>query len=192
LIAAIVLSAGKSERMGGQPKALLNFRGKTFLEHVLSAVSDSGITTTVVVVGHHQKEIRAAFASRYLVFNPDYEQGMSTSVQAGIKALPAGVRGAGVFLVDHPLIDVRTIQKLTERLSPGGIVLPVYQGRRGHPVFFGADLFDEILALRPDQGLNTVVRSDPARITEVLVENAGVLSDIDTPQQFENLLRDGY
>jgi molybdenum cofactor cytidylyltransferase len=191
LIAAIVLSAGKSERMGGQPKALLKFRRKTFLEHVLSAVRDSGITTTVVVVGHHQKEIRAAFASTYLVFNPDYEQGMSTSVQAGIRALPAGVQGAGVFLVDHPLIDVQTVQKLTEKLTPQTIVLPVHKGRRGHPVFFGAGLFDEILALGADQGLNTVVRADPSRITEIAVEDVGVLSDIDTREQFENLLHEG-
>lgn len=177
--------------MGGQPKALLKFRGKSFLEHVLSAVRDSGITTTVVVVGHHQKEIRAAFTSMYLVFNPDYEQGMSTSVQAGIRALPAGVQGAGVFLVDHPLIDVQTVQKLTDKLTPHSIVLPVHKERRGHPVFFGAGLFDEILALNADQGLNTVVRRDPSRITEVPVEDAGVLSDIDTPEQFENLLREG-
>jgi len=177
--------------MGGQPKALLRFRGKTFLEHVLSAVRDSGITTTVVVVGHHQKEIRQAFAATNLVFNPDYEQGMSTSVQSGIRALPAGVQGMGVFLVDHPLIDERTVQKLTEKLTPHTIVLPVHKGRRGHPVFFGAGLFEEILALSADQGLNTVVRRDPSRITEVPVEDVGVLSDIDTPEQFENLLREG-
>jgi molybdenum cofactor cytidylyltransferase len=191
LIAAIVLAAGKSERMGGHPKALLKFRGKTFLEHVLDGVKGAGIDTTVIVVGHHQNEIASALNPANLVFNPEYQQGMSTSVRAGIKALPDGIQGAGIFLVDHPLIDASTIVTLAAQLRPGSIVVPVHDGRRGHPVFFSADLFHEILGLRPDQGLNTVVRKDPGRIIEVPVDNPGVLSDIDTPAQFEKLLHEG-
>jgi CTP:molybdopterin cytidylyltransferase MocA len=191
LIAAIILAAGKSERMGGRPKALLKFRGKTFLEHVLAAVNDAGITTAAVVVGHHKSEIAAAFPRLSLVFNPDYEQGMSTSVQAGLRTLPAGIRGAGIFLVDHPLIDAATVAMLARELVPGGIVVPVCQGRRGHPVFFGADLFDEVLSLGAGQGLNIVVRKDPSRVTEVAVANSGVLLDVDTLEELENLLRGG-
>jgi CTP:molybdopterin cytidylyltransferase MocA len=191
LIAAIILAAGKSERMGGRPKALLKFRGKTFLEHVLAAANDAGITTAVVVVGHHRDEIAAAFPTLNLVFNPDYEQGMSTSVQAGLRTLTAGITGAGIFLVDHPLIDAATVAMLARQLVPAGIVLPVYQGRRGHPVFFGEDLFDEVLSLGAGQGLNIVVRKDPSRVTEVPVTNPGVLLDVDTPEELENLLRRG-
>jgi len=190
LIAAIVLTAGKSERMGGRPKALLEFKGRTFLEHILDAIETSGISRSVVVVGHHRKEITSALNLPFAVFNPNYEQGMSTSVQAGIRALPAGVAGAGIFLVDQPLIDADTINALRAELSPKHIVLPFHERRRGHPAFFASDIFEEILELGPDQGLNTVVRRDPSRITEVVVGNPGVLRDIDTPEEFENLLRE--
>ena len=190
MLAAVVLSAGKSERMGGRPKALLQLKGKTFLEHVLESIARSGIPQAVVVVGHHRSEIEEAFPSLPLVFNPNYEQGMSTSVQAGIRALPPGVESAGVFLVDQPRIEPETILSVTSQLRPGHIVLPVHEGRRGHPVFFSADLFSEILELKPDQGLNVVVRRDPQRIIEVPVKNLGILQDIDTPDELAKLLRE--
>jgi len=176
--------------MGGRPKALLQLKGKTFLEHVLESIARSGIPQAVVVVGHHRSEIEEAFPSLPLVFNPNYEQGMSTSVQAGIRALPPGVESAGVFLVDQPRIEPETILSVTSQLRPGHIVLPVHEGRRGHPVFFSADLFSEILELKPDQGLNVVVRRDPQRIIEVPVKNFGILQDIDTPDELAKLLRE--
>jgi len=176
--------------MMGRPKALLRFKGRTFLEHVLGAIEAAGIAHTAVVVGHHRREIDAALALPNLVFNANYEQGMSTSVQAGIRALPAGVSAAGIFLVDHPLIDATTIRSLSGRLEPGRIALPFHEGRRGHPVFFSSELFGEILDLRADQGLNVVVRRDPARVIEVPVSNGGVLRDIDTPEEFEKLLHE--
>ena len=191
MIAAIVLTAGKSERMGGRPKALLQFEGRTFLEHVLGAIGSAGITRVAVVVGHHRNEIVSALSLPTVVFNPNFEQGMSTSVQAGIQALPSGVTGAGIFLVDHPLIDSTTIRVLYTQLQPGRIALPIHRGRRGHPVFFSSELFGEILALSADQGLNVVVRRDAGRVTEVPIANAGVLRDIDTPEEFEKLLHEG-
>jgi molybdenum cofactor cytidylyltransferase len=187
VIAAIVLSAGKSERMGS-PKALLQYRGQSFLERILDAVAASQLNPSVVVAGHHYDLIVQAFPDFPVVFNPNYEQGMSTSVQAGIRALPQGLDGVAIFLVDHPLIDPETIERLVCQLSPGHIVVPVNDGRRGHPVIFAADLLDEILELASDQGLNTVVKRNRARVVEVIVENSGVLRDIDTPEQFARLL----
>jgi molybdenum cofactor cytidylyltransferase len=174
----------------GQPKALLRFRGQTFLERILAAIGDAGLAEIAVVVGHHRVEIQQAFPDLPLVFNPDYNQGMSSSVKAGVRALPSGVIGAGIFLVDHPLIDEATIRLLSASLRSGHIVLPSHEDRRGHPVFFAAELFPEILALGPDEGLNKLVRRDPERLITVPVPNPGVLQDIDTPQQFENLLRE--
>jgi molybdenum cofactor cytidylyltransferase len=190
LISAIVLSAGKSERMG-RPKALLEFEGTTFLQRILNAIEESDIEgAVVVVVGHHRREIEHAVNLPAVVFNPDYEQGMSTSVQAGVRALPADSTGVALFLVDHPLVDAALINQLIPWLRQGTIVVPVHNGRRGHPVLFAADLFGEILALTPNQGLNTVVRKDPARVIHVPVADQGVLCDIDTPQQLEKLLRE--
>jgi len=189
MIAAIVLSAGKSERMGS-PKALLEFRGQTFLATILAAIASARMASVVVVAGHHYDRIVHAFPNARVVFNPNYEQGMSTSVQAGIRSLSdgPGIDGAAIFLVDHPIIDRQTIDALAARLSPGRIVVPLCEGRRGHPVLFAADLFAEILELAPDQGLNTVVKRNRDRVVEVTVDNPGVLRDIDTPEQFARLL----
>jgi molybdenum cofactor cytidylyltransferase len=174
----------------GRPKALLRYKERTFLEHILGSIAAAGIGSTVIVVGHHRVEISDAFPDLRLVFNPDYEQGMSTSVKAGTAALPSGLRGAGVFLVDHPLIDPETIALLSKEVRPGKIVLPSFEGRRGHPVFFSSEVFPEILSLGADEGLNVVVRRDPARVVAVPVADSGVLQDIDTPEQFEKLLHE--
>src|SRR5262245_11375230 len=187
LIAAIVLSAGKSERMG-RPKALLEFRGKTFLDHILAAISQSPIGHIAVVTGHHREAIEKAAALPGAVFNANYAQGMITSVQTGIRALPKTVSGAALFLVDHPLIRPATIRQLVDHLEPGSIALPVHAGRRGHPVLFAVELFDEILSLTVNEGLNVVVRRDARRIIEVRVDDPGVLRDVDTPEEFEALL----
>jgi molybdenum cofactor cytidylyltransferase len=185
-IAAIVLAAGKSERMGF-PKALLKLGQQTFLERILGAIKQSSIERTVVVVGRHRDEIQNAFPDLPLVFNPIWEQGMTTSFQAGIRALPQGIEGAVLFLVDHPWIEPATIRALVARLQPGGIVVPVFAGRRGHPVVFSNAVMQEILALGPDVGANTVVRRDPARVVEMTIDAPGILRDIDTAEQFEAL-----
>ena len=111
MISAIVLAAGKSERMG-RPKALLEFRGRTFLENILDTISRSPIAHTSIVVGHHRREIENAVQGASIVFNPDYEQGMVTSLQTGIRALPPTSIGAFLFLVDHPVVEVETIEAM--------------------------------------------------------------------------------
>jgi molybdenum cofactor cytidylyltransferase len=189
MISAIVLAAGKSERMG-KPKALLPFRGRTFLENILDTISHSTIEHTIVVVGHHREEIARTVKGFEVVFNQDYEQGMITSFQAGIRVLPWDATGAFLFLVDHPLVEVETLERLIERLAPGRIIVPTYEGRRGHPVLFAPDVLDEILALPPTEGANIVVRKDPSRVIEVPVKAPGILVDIDTPEQFEELSKE--
>jgi molybdenum cofactor cytidylyltransferase len=186
MLGAIVLAAGKSERMGF-PKALLRLGGQAFLERILHAIAASPIERTVVVVGRHRDEIHEAFPDQTLIFNPIWQQGMTTSLQAGIRALPDGMDGAALFLVDHPWIESSTIHALLGHLRPGNIVVPVYEGRRGHPVVFSGSVLEEILALGPDTGANTVVRRDPGRVVEVPVEAPGILRDVDTAEQFEAL-----
>jgi molybdenum cofactor cytidylyltransferase len=225
LISAIVLAAGKSERMGS-PKALLPIYGRTFLENILDAISRTSIEETVVVVGHHRKEIEAALKlhsaerkrdsaqpqnaerkrdsaqpqnaerkrdsaqPQKLVFNPDYEKGMITSFQTGIRALSWDMSGAFLFLVDHPLVEPATIEPMIAHLAPNRIVLPTFEGRRGHPVLFSSEVLEEILALPSSEGANIVVRKDLDRIVEVPVNAPGILVDVDTPEQFEKLRGD--
>jgi molybdenum cofactor cytidylyltransferase len=171
----------------GRPKALLPFRGRTFLENILDAISRSSIKNTIIVIGHHRADITARLNLPNLIFNPDYEQGMVTSFQAGIRALPRDSAGAVLFLVDHPVVEPETIDALVQSFAPGRIVIPVFNGRRGHPVFFAAEVLQEVLALPPSQGANIVVRKDPGRIVEVAVDSAGILVDVDTPEDFEKL-----
>jgi len=175
----------------GRPKALLPFRGKTFLENIVDRIAESSVRHVVVVVGHHRKEIeeRLPVPAR-IVFNPDYEQGMITSFQTGIRALPSGTAGALLFLVDHPVVDPETIEALIAHLEPDRIVLPVFEGRRGHPVLFASAILQEVLALPASQGANIVVRKDPSRIIQVPVDSAGILVDVDTPEDFNRLEND--
>src|SRR4029079_8800185 len=98
-IAAVVLSGGKSERMG-TAKALLQYRGVTFLDRILSSIRSAGIQDVAVVAGHHHHLIATEFPNSSITFNAGYEQGMSTSVQAGLRVLPGTVDGALIFLVD--------------------------------------------------------------------------------------------
>jgi len=187
LIAAIVLAAGKSERMG-RPKALLQLQGKTFLEHILDAISTSSVAETVVVAGHHRDEIEKHVSIRVpVIFNPAYERGMITSFQAGIRSLSDGISGGLLFLVDHPLVDSSTIQTLIANFAPNRIVLPVFEGRRGHPVLFAVEVLQEVLALPASEGANIVVRRDPNRIVHVPVTSPGILVDVDTPEDFQKL-----
>jgi molybdenum cofactor cytidylyltransferase len=186
LIAAIVLAAGKSERMG-QPKALLIYHGRTFLEQILGTIRESSIESTVVVLGHDRESIESSVSLGVSVFNEDYEKGMTTSFQAGIRALAPEVDGAVIFLVDHPVVDPQTVDLLISKFLPGRIVLPLHKGRRGHPVLFSREVLEEILELSPTSGANVVVRRSQERITEVEVSQPGILVDIDTPENFERL-----
>ena len=186
MVSAIVLAAGKSERMG-RPKALLQFRGRTFLENILEAISRSSIKSTCVVLGHHREAIERSMRLPSVVFNPDYEQGMITSLQAGIRALPPGIIGSFLFLVDHPLVDTLTIEAMIPSLAPNLIVQPTFEGRRGHPVLLGVEILKEILELPVLQGADAVVRKDPGRIIEVPVNTPGILVDVDTPEEYQKL-----
>ena len=171
----------------GRPKALLPYRGTTFLERILEVIRQSSISDSVVVLGHDRDVIARNVEIPKSAYNPDYEKGMMTSFQVGIRALPDAGKAAMLFLVDHPLVSVETIERLQEKFSPGSIVLPVCTGRRGHPVLFSRDVLDEILEHPPDCGANTVVRARPERVIEVPVDDPTILIDVDTPDEFEAL-----
>ena len=174
----------------GTPKALLPIFGRTFLENILNTISGTSIQETIVVLGHHRQEIERAVPLETSIFNPDYEKGMITSFQAGIRTLSWDSSGAFLFLVDHPLTDKNTIEAMIMQLAPNRIVLPTFEGRRGHPVLFSSEVLEEILALPFSQGANIVVRKNPDRIVEVPVNAPGILVDVDTPEQFEKLRRE--
>src|SRR5207244_12525614 len=104
----------------GRPKALLPIQGRTFLENILDAISRTSIEDTIVVLGHHRDQIERSVSLPSVVFNPDYERGMITSFQAGIRKLCRDTTGAFLFLVDQPLVASTTIAPLLLSLAPDG------------------------------------------------------------------------
>jgi len=188
-VVGLILAAGKSERMG-RPKPLLPFRGSCFLTHVLTEASCSKLTEVKVVLGHHAKAILQALPEiepKTLVHS-DYEYGQLSSLQCGLKHLTsAGLDGVMVLLIDHPMVHRDLVNRLIETFTQNdsSIVIPSFEHRRGHPMIFGADLFNELLAAPLDQGAVSVVRKHSHEILHLEVDEPGVLVDIDTPEAYE-------
>ena len=174
----------------GRPKALLPFQGRCFLTHILTEATHSELTDVMVVLGHQSDGILKALPEiePRTLLNRDYEYGQLSSLQCGLRHLGlARVDGLMVFLIDHPMIHRTLVNQLIEAFSQNAssIVLPSFEHRRGHPMIFGADLFNELLVAPLDQGAISVVRKHSHRILHLEVDEPGVLVDIDTPEAYE-------
>lgn len=194
MIAAIVLAGGASQRMGA-PKALLPFRGTTFLEAILDAALATGLAPRVVVVGYDSDKILShiVLADVVVAVSEAPHLGPIGSIRAGVRAvLNQPVEGVLVCHVDQPHVRIETMQTLVDtfRRERPAIIVPTYQGRRGHPVLFGRPVFAELWGPSPDRdGARAIVHQDPARVREVSVDDRAVLDDIDTPEAYQKLLR---
>jgi len=192
MIAALVLAAGESSRMGTD-KARLSYENSTFLETILTTLAKAGIERVAVVLGHHAEEIRRAMdlGAAEVVINRDYRRGQTSSLQAGLKALKSPeLEAIIVCLVDHPTVSAQTFRRLVDSFwqSRAPVVIPTYQGRRGHPVVMARALFEELDSLGPDAGANTVVHKYQAATQFVAVNDPGVLVDIDDPESYQRLI----
>jgi CTP:molybdopterin cytidylyltransferase MocA len=190
LLAAIILSAGASSRMG-KPKALIPFRESTFLEHLIHATRHPRIGWTRVVLGAGAEEIRqqARLDASFVVVNPDWEQGQLSSLWAGLRSLE-GIETDGIVLcpVDHPLVSASLIAELVEQFykSQKLIVLPTHKGRRGHPVIFSSVLYGALRAAPVEKGARAVVWAHAASVLEVPTHEEGAVLNINDP----NMLRE--
>ncbi len=193
MIAAIVLAAGESSRMGS-PKAGLPYpepdgTETTFLDHLLHVFGASRAGPVVVVFGHDADALASRFelGGARGVINHDYRDGMLSSIQTALRSLENNsISGALVCPVDHPDVDPKIVDALIERFEErrSPIVIPVYQGRRGHPVLFSSDVFEELLAAPKTVGARQVVWDHQKDLLEVEVSDAGVTVDIDTPRDY--------
>lgn len=194
-VAAIVLAAGQSRRMGGPNKLLAELGGKALVRIVVEQALASKARPVLVVTGHMRKEVEAALAGLDVTFvpNDDFAKGLATSVKAGIAAVPDGVDGALVCLGDMPLVDAALLDKLIAAFAPdrGALVaLPVSEGRRGNPVLWSRRLFSELLTLEGDAGARQLIDRHAELVAEVPVDGRGAFLDIDTPEALDAARRD--
>jgi molybdenum cofactor cytidylyltransferase len=181
---AIILAAGQSRRMG-EPKQLLPFAGQPMLQRVIDALE---VDERLVVLGYRAKEIAGKIHGATVVRNPNYRRGMFTSVQAGLRALPAGTKLVLIALCDQPRLQPATVSKLVAEFK-AGILVPSFGGRQGHPLLFESRYVPEILAMDQSLTLKHFLANHPDEITRLVVDDEGVLVDIDDRSDYERALR---
>jgi molybdenum cofactor cytidylyltransferase len=190
-IAAIILSGGASRRMG-TPKALLQFQNETFLDHLIrifSRVCDP----IIVVVGQHANQIQSGIErSGDVVFteNPDPERGMLSSLQCGLSLVPVNADAAMFLPVDHPNIELSTVETLAARFRAdrAPVTVPTYRGEHGHPVCISSILIAELLALPLEAKASDVIHRHVTRTIYVAVSDSAVITDVDDPAAYADLL----
>ncbi|MEC8939717.1 MAG: nucleotidyltransferase family protein [SAR324 cluster bacterium] len=193
MISAVILAAGESRRMGVQNKLLLKIGTEVLIRKFVKSVCASAVDEVLVVLGHEAEKIKAVLQDQAVRFveNSCYEEGMTTSIQAGVNAASLANTGLMICLADLPFAGTldfnRLIQAFTDfrRTESSLIIVPVFQGQRGNPVLFSAKFRDKILAHK-GEGCREIVRQYPQSVREVCMENDNLLRDIDTQEDYEN------
>ncbi len=184
---AIILAAGESRRMG-EPKQLLPFAGKTMLECVIDAFTTPMVDEVIVVLGHRADDVALHLGTTRRVDNPNYRTGMFTSLQVGLRALPAGAKLVLIGLCDQPRLQRATVEHLVAEFN-GKILIPTLNGRQGHPLLFDVRYAREILALDETLTLKHFLANHPEDIARSPVDDEGVLVDIDDRATYEREIR---
>jgi molybdenum cofactor cytidylyltransferase len=184
MLAALILSGGASRRMGS-PKALLSFQGRPFLDHLLDLARHPKTGVRRVVLGADAEPIAKEIhlAHDEIVINDEWEKGQLSSIQAGLRSLPPDADGIIMLLIDHPLISSALVDELIEAFynSRKPIVLPLYAGRRGHPVIFSSALYGELMSASPDTGARAVVWAHANEIQVVQTNEEGCILNLNDP-----------
>ena len=185
-VAGVVLAAGLGSRMGPRNKLLAEVAGKPLVVAVVEAAMASRLDPVVVVVGHRSDEMRAALGGLPLTIieNPDYRNGLSASIRAGLSALPSGLDGVAILLGDMPRVQASHIDALISAFARAGreaICVPTHAGRRGNPVLWGAEYLSDLRSLTGDIGGRKLLARYAECVREVEMPDSGVLIDVDRP-----------
>jgi molybdenum cofactor cytidylyltransferase len=190
-IHAIILAAGESKRMK-EPKMLLPFGGKTIIEKVIENVTASEIDKIIVVLGSGSDKIMEMIGNLPVMhcFNDEYKEGMLSSVKCGLRSLPEKFDAVIIFPGDQPMISPEIINRLIEafRKSGKGIMMPVFNNKRGHPLLVSSGYREEIDKLDKSEGLRALAGKFHHDVLEVEVDTSEILRDIDTPEDYINEL----
>lgn len=191
MIGGIVLAAGAATRMG-QQKLLLPFGGLTVVEQVVAQARGGGVSDLIVVTGADGDAVEHVLAPSGVttVRNPDFTRGMLSSVRAGLSAAPRSWDAALLLLGDQPLVTSAIVRAVVSAHRQGAdrIILPVYGGRRGHPMVLPRVFWPEALTRHDDAGLRGLLRAHGDRVCEIAVDSADILTDMDTPEDYRRAL----
>jgi molybdenum cofactor cytidylyltransferase len=188
-IAALVLAAGRSTRMGAINKLIAEIGGKPLVRIAAEQALASRAKPVIVVTGHERERVEAALAGLPVRFvnNPDYAEGLGSSLKAGIAAVPADADGAIVCLGDMPQVDSHLIDKLAAAFDPERgalVVVPTFDGRRGNPVVWSRRFFHDLMGIAGDIGARHLIGSYAEAVVEIPVAGEAALTDVDTPESF--------
>ena len=186
--AGLILAAGESRRMGF-PKALLEYRGETFLDRLIGLFAER-VSPVMVVLGAYADEVRAGTTRpAAFVVNAEYQRGQTSSMQCGLRALHSQADGVLFTLVDHPAVKAETVDAVLGQTGglPQKVRVPRYQGRRGHPIWFSSAVIPEFLALPAAGAARDVVHSHAAETEFLDLDDPGILADIDDLEAYRGL-----
>ena len=194
-VGAILLAAGRSTRMGAENKLLAEIGGTPLVRIAAEQALKSKARPLVVVTGHQHERVQAALKGLdvTLVHNPDFAEGLSTSLKSGLSALPDDVDGALVLLADMPRVDASLIDTLIGAFDPARgalVVVPTFDGKRGNPVLWSRRFFADLMALQGDVGARHLIGSHAEAVTEVPVDGNAALTDVDTPDALKAVRAD--
>lgn len=189
-IAAIVLAAGTSSRMGGENKLLADIGGKPLIAHVVDAAKEAGFEPVIVVLGHDADSIRIALNGHDVTYctNRHFREGLSTSVREGVCALPRDIDGFVVCLGDMPRLEARHLEKLKDAFNACNckkICVPQFKGQRGNPVLWPKSFAGEMDALSGDEGARSLINIYADKVEEVPMEDDAVLFDVDNAEALQ-------
>ena len=195
MISAVILAAGESRRMGKQNKLLLPVGGEALLVKLVKSVCDSDVGQVLVVIGHEAEKIRRELNNFPISFvsNPNFSEGMTTSIKFGVKEVSPDSDGFLICLADMPFINTSEISKLIhayvqnrikeERL----IVVPVFKGQRGNPVLFSSEFRNDILEHEKEFGCKEVIMNNSESVEEIEMDDENMLLDVDTLEDYQRL-----